>query len=102
MSRLQSSAFAVWPQSFSASSSTEVIMPRPASKEAKVRLNLDLPERVRERLERLQVLSEADSLTEVIKRALSVYDALLTSTREEGGKLILRKEDGSEEVLRLI
>ncbi len=77
-------------------------MPRPASKEAKVRLNLDLPERVRDRLERLQDLSEADSLTEVIKRALSVYDALLTATREEGGKLVLRKEDGSEEVLRLI
>ncbi len=77
-------------------------MPRPASKEAKVRLNLDLPERVRERLERLQELSEADSLTEVIKRALSVYDALLTATLEEGGKLVLRKEDGSEEVLRLI
>ena len=77
-------------------------MPRPASKEAKVRLNLDLPERVRERLERLQDMSEADSLTDVIKRALSVYDALLTTIQEEGGKVVLRKPDGTEEVLRFV
>lgn len=70
-------------------------MPRPASKEARVRLNLDLPERVRERLERVRELSEADSLTEVIRRALTVYDTLLTTTREEGAKIKIHNSDGT-------
>lgn len=76
-------------------------MPRPASKEAKVRLNLEIPERVRERLVRVQELSEADSLTEVIRRALSVYDALLTTVRETGAKVVLRDPDGTEQELFL-
>ncbi|KYF80443.1 hypothetical protein BE20_24815 [Sorangium cellulosum] len=76
-------------------------MSRQASKEAKVRLNLELPERVRERLERVRELSEADSLTEVIRRALSVYDALLTTTHDEGGKVVLRSADGNERELLL-
>ncbi len=72
-------------------------MSRPANKESRVRLNLDLPERVRERLERVRVLSESDSLTEVIRRALAVYDTLLTSTHEEGCKVIIRSGDGKTE-----
>ena len=72
-------------------------MPRSANTEAKVRLNLELPERVRERLERVRVMSEADSLTEVIRRALSIYDTLLT-TSKEGGKIILQV-DGKEREL---
>jgi len=60
-------------------------MPRSANTEAKVRLNLELPERVRERLERVRVMSEADSLTEVIRRAMSIYDTLLTTSKEGGG-----------------
>jgi hypothetical protein len=73
-------------------------MPRPANTEARVRLNLELPERVRERLERVRVMSEADSLTEVIRRALSVYDTLLTTALEDGGQIILRV-DGKEREL---
>mgnify|MGYP000623783180 CR=1 FL=1 len=72
-------------------------MPRPASKEARVRLNLDLPERVRERLDRVKEMSEADSITEVIRRALSVYDELLTATRDKGYTLVLRSADGKTE-----
>jgi CheY-like chemotaxis protein len=52
-------------------------MARPASKEPKTRLNLEVPERVRERFDRLHVESEAESLTEVIRRPLAVYDVLL-------------------------
>ncbi|WP_437567943.1 hypothetical protein [Sorangium sp. So ce542] len=44
-------------------------------------------------------MSEADSLTEVIRRALSVYDALLTTTQEEGGTVVLRNADGTERQL---
>ena len=71
-------------------------MARPPSGEARTRLSLELPTRVRDRLERLREISEADSLTEVIRRALTIYDVLLATTREEGGKVILRRQDGSE------
>lgn len=71
-------------------------MARPASREVKTRLSLELPERVRERLERVRELSEADSLTEVIRRALIVYDTILTMSAEEGAKVILRTADNQE------
>ncbi len=77
-------------------------MPRPASKDAKSRLNLEIPERVRERLERDQNLSGATSITEVIIRALSVYNALLTTVHETGAKVIVRKPDGTEQELLLL
>lgn len=77
-------------------------MPRPASNDAKVRLNLEIPKRVRDRLERVQGMSEADSLTEVIRRALIVYDALLTTVHEDGGKIIIRYPDGKENELMLV
>lgn len=77
-------------------------MPRPASNEARVRLNLEVPERVRTRLERVREMSEADSLTEVIRRALMVYDALLTTVHEEGGKVLIRMPDGDEREVLLV
>lgn len=71
-------------------------MPRAANPDAKARLNLELPERVRARLEQLRMMSEADSITEVVRRALAVYDVLLTAVRERGERLILRSSDGTE------
>lgn len=41
----------------------------------KVRLNLALPPSVIERLDRLQTLTEAESATEVIRRALALYES---------------------------
>jgi len=76
-------------------------MPRPASTEAKVRLNLEIPERVKERLERVRVMSEADSFTEVIRRALIIYDLLLTITTEEGGKVVVKNAKGEERELMM-
>lgn len=64
----------------------------------RTRLSLELPERVRERLEQLRELSSADTLSEVIRRSLAVYDALLTTTAN-GGSVVLRKADGTEERL---
>jgi hypothetical protein len=71
-------------------------MPRPANPDAKARLNLELPERVRARLEHLRTISEADSITEVVRRALAVYDVVLTAVRERGDKIVLRSADGTE------
>lgn len=74
-------------------------MPRPAINEARSRLHLELPERVRNRLEEIRVLSEADSLTEVVRRALAVYDVLLVAVRDRKEKVVLRSEDGKEREL---
>jgi hypothetical protein len=48
-------------------------MPRHAKPHTSVRLNLELAQSVRERLEHLQRCTEADSLSEVVRRAITVY-----------------------------
>lgn len=48
-------------------------MPRQPSPK-KSRLNLEMSQSVRRRLESLRVRTEADSLAEVVRRALAVYD----------------------------
>jgi hypothetical protein len=73
-------------------------MPRPASAEKRVRLNLELSERVRDRLELVRVMSEADTLTEVIRRSLVIYEALLT-TMLAGDKIVLRVNGEEKELL---
>lgn len=60
------------------------------------RLDLELPERVRARLEELRTMSGADSLTEVVRRALATYDVLLTASRERGDVIVVRSRDGTE------
>jgi len=77
-------------------------MPRSPNTELKIRLNLELPIQVRERLEEIRVLSEAESVTEVIRRALSIYDLLLNMTVKEHGKVIIRSIDGTERELLLV
>lgn len=72
-------------------------MPRPPSTSPRVRLTLEVPLSVRERLDLLRGLTEADSSTEVIRRALIVYEKLLTLD----GQLVVRLPDGSERVILL-
>lgn len=76
-------------------------MPRPARKAETVRLNLDLTLPTRERLGRLQVATEARSLTEVISRALAVYEKL-TSLESAGSELLVRTPDGKERGILLV
>ena len=73
-------------------------MSRPARADVRFRFNLELPASVRERAERAKVLSEAGSLTEVIRRALGVYEELLLRT--DGGGRILLRVDGEDRELR--
>ena len=70
-------------------------MPRPPSTEKRVRLNLELPVRVRDQLERLKKMSEADSLTEVIRRAVILFEFLL-ELRASKATIIIRAKNGSE------
>jgi len=75
-------------------------MPRiPTAK--KTRLNLELTEEVRKRLEALRGRTEADSLAEVIRRALAVYDFLWTE-RENGAELLVRDPDRTESKVVLL
>ena len=75
-------------------------LPNVSSDPNKTRLNLEVP-RSRDQLNELVVRSGASSLTEVIRRALALYDLVLEHS-EEDGKMVLRHKDGREEVLRII
>ena len=64
------------------------------------RLSLKISDRVNNRLERLMVETEAESLTEVIRNALATYDALRQAKRN--GDRILIMTDGKLRDLELI
>jgi metal-responsive CopG/Arc/MetJ family transcriptional regulator len=61
----------------------------------KVRLNLDMNTDVRDRLDELRDRSNADSRSELLRRALAVYDLLVTN-EIEGGVAIVRGANGTE------
>ena len=67
----------------------------------RTRLSLDVSPKIREQLDHLEARTEAGSITEVIRRALSLYD-LVTEHQMEGGKLVFRHTDGDEEILRVL
>ena len=67
----------------------------------RVRLSLDITPRVREQLSHLEKKTEAGSITEVVRRALALYD-LVVEHQREGGKLIFKHTDGEEESLRVL
>jgi hypothetical protein len=66
----------------------------------KVRLNLELSESVRDRLEQLRIETDADTLVEVVRRALAVYSTLVTSTYD-GTRVFVRSKNGKETLLLL-
>lgn len=75
-------------------------MARKKLRENKIRLNLELTPIARDRLERLIELSDADSMTEVVRKALAVYEVVLDHQKTEG-ETLLRFKDGSEQRLLL-
>lgn len=64
-------------------------------------MTLEIPDSMRERMQRLKEEGEAASVTEVVRRSFSLYEALL-SAMKAGDKVILRKADGSERELVVI
>ncbi|WP_244119793.1 ribbon-helix-helix protein, CopG family [Burkholderia gladioli] len=74
---------------------------RTARKQPKVRLNLDMSVEVKEQIEALRDRMRADSMSEVIRRALAVYDFMLTQ-QDEGAIVVLRSNDGSDTRLPLL
>jgi hypothetical protein len=75
-------------------------MPRPPSSVPKSRLSLELAQRSRDRLERLSE-KLALTFTEIILRALDLYEAILT-TQREGGVVVVKRRDGTEHRLLIL
>ena len=67
----------------------------------RVRLNLELSKQVYDQMQTLQKRSDATSLTEVIRRALALYD-VITEHVSGGGRIILRHKNGDDENVRLV
>jgi hypothetical protein len=72
-------------------------MPRPTKTTPTSRLTLEMPEPVRKQLEHVRDQTHASSLTEVIQRALAVYDLLRKATAE-GAKIVLENEGNEREL----
>jgi len=67
-----------------------------------VRVNLRISKNVRETLEGLQLRAEAESLSEVVRKALALLD-LITEHHESGGRVLLESPDAERlEVLRIL
>lgn len=66
--------------------------------DSRVRLNLKVSQRVKERLTRLREKTDTLTEVEVIRQSLARNEALV-DTILEGGEVILRASDGSERIL---
>lgn len=64
-----------------------------ARKTKRKRLNLDVAISTMKRIDRLRKATEAESITEVIRKALAVYD-LIIERRKEGAKVYIQAPDG--------
>jgi hypothetical protein len=73
----------------------------PQKSQDRVRLSLDVTPKIREQLDHLETQTEAGSITEVIRRALALYD-LVVEHQSEGGKLVFRDAAGNDELLRVL
>jgi predicted transcriptional regulator len=65
------------------------------------RLNLEMTDEVKNRLDRLRDQTQADSQAETIRRALAIYE-WLWQKRQSGAEVVLRKPDGSESIVEII
>ena len=75
-------------------------MPRTPNKLKGGRLNLEIGIEVRERMEELKNETVARSLTDVVSRALAVYEFLWTE-KKKGGKILVQDDEGTRELVLL-
>lgn len=76
-------------------------MPRIPKKCPTKRLTIEMPLPVRARLERLRDETGADTLAEVIRRSLAIYETLWDVRQGDGGKIVLHYPEGVERELLL-
>ena len=67
----------------------------------KVRLNLELNRQSREQIDRVQTRIHSPSITDIIRRALALFD-LFTEHTAQFGEVVFRYRDGAEEKLRIL
>lgn len=67
----------------------------------KHRLTLEISDVVKLRMHRLRESTDAASLTEVIRRALATYELLIDGVKDGGG-VIIRRLDGTEQHVLLV
>lgn len=70
-------------------------------REESVRVSLRLSKEAKARLDRVKDRTHAESLTEVIRHAIALYEGLLDQD-EKGAEIILRTQDGTERLVQLI
>jgi hypothetical protein len=76
-------------------------MARLAKNHPTSRLNLELGEAARQKLEALRDRTQANSLTEVVQRALAVYE-FLHAERAKGNALVVKDSHGGEKEVVLL
>ena len=76
-------------------------MARPAKNHPTSRLNLEMGESARQKLETLRDQTQANSLTEVVQRALAVYE-YLHAEKKKGNTLVVKNQDGAEKEVVLL
>ncbi len=62
------------------------------------RMTIEIPDSVRDRMEAVRVSSESSSITEAVRRSISMADSVFPHVAK-GGKIILRDADGTEREL---
>lgn len=67
----------------------------------KVRINLELPAKLRERIEHVKELSEAESVSEVLRWSLAVYEYLWME-KTKSSEIVIRKKNGKETELQML
>jgi hypothetical protein len=76
-------------------------MVRPTRDISKIRLNLDMAPEVKVRIEQLRDQIYADSMGEVIRRALAVYDFFLEE-QAAGNTILSRRKNGTEKEISIL
>ena len=71
------------------------------AKHEKVRLNLEFTPKVAENLERMIGQSHSASRTEVIRKAVRLFEMVLDH-QEKGGKFVLEHDDGNRETVQIL
>ena len=77
-------------------------MTRTAQTERRVKMSIEVPETIKRLIEELRVETGADSMTEVIRRALQLYAHATRVKKVEGRTLFIRDADGTERELLLV
>ena len=67
----------------------------------KVRLNLEVTPALKAELDELQKRTAASSVSEVLRRAIALYD-MLTEHYAKEGSVVLEAKDGTKEKLRIL